>query len=77
MALRLWKATGNVQTYFHHLHKLKETYVATKKGLSEFEEEFGIQKELAIQICKDMFTNNIQWGPHFSQRNELLKESES
>ena len=59
MALRLWKATGNVQTYFHHLHKLKETYVATKKGLSEFEEEFGIQKELAIQICKDMFTNNI------------------
>ena len=59
MALSLWKATGNVQTYFHHLHKLKSTYVATEKGLGEFEEVFGIQKELATHICKDMFTNSI------------------
>ena len=59
MALSLWKATGNVQTYFHHLHKLKATYVATEKGLGEFEEAFGIQRELATHICKDMFINNI------------------
>ena len=70
MALSLWKATGNVLTYFHHLYVTKETYVATEGGLgwvhnnedpnkSVFDEKFGIHKELATHICKHMFTNHI------------------
>ena len=38
---------------------MNTAYVATEKGLGQFEEMFGIQKELATHICKDMFTNNI------------------
>ena len=59
MALSLWKATGNVLTYFHHMSVLKETYVATEDGLDKFDEKFGIQEELATHICKHMFSNHI------------------
>ena len=57
MALSLWKATGNVMSYFHHMSVLKETYVATGDGVDD--ETFGINKELATHICKHMFRHHI------------------
>ena len=59
MALSLWKATGNVMTYFHHMSLRRETYVATGDGLEKHDETFGINEELATHICKHMFTHHI------------------
>ena len=57
MALSLWKATGNVMSYFHHKSVLKEIYVAT--DLNRTDESFGINEELATHICKHMFKHHI------------------
>ena len=66
MALSLWNATGNVQTWLHRLSLAKQTYTATEAGLGftwedsgVFDEKFGIQKELATKICTTMFENDI------------------
>ena len=59
MALSLWKATGNVMSYFHQMSVLKEIYVATGVGLNKYDESFGVNEELATHICKHMFKHHI------------------
>ena len=68
MALSLWNATGNVQTWLHKLSLAKETYTATEAGLGfdrwgepsdVFDKKFGILKELAAKICETTFENDI------------------
>ena len=66
MALSLWNATGNVQTWLHKLSLAKETYTATEAGLGftwghsdVFEKKFGILKEVAAKICATTFENDI------------------
>ena len=59
MALSLWKATGNVMSYFHQMSVLNEIYVATEDGLNKYDESFSINEELATHICKHMFKHHI------------------
>ena len=59
MALELWRATGNEESFFHSLSLAKETITTSYEGLSEYDKEMGIQKELATQICKMVFQNDI------------------
>ena len=59
MALDLWKATGNEETFFHSLSLEKETITTSQKGLEEFDLDLGIQRELATRICKMIFKNDM------------------
>ena len=59
MALELWKATGNEETFFHSLSLEEQTLTTSYKGLVEFDNDLGIQKELATRICKMMFKNDM------------------
>ena len=59
MALDLWRATGNEETFFHSLSLAEQTITTSYEGLTAFDKEMGIQKELATQICKMVFQNDI------------------
>ena len=59
MALDLWRATGNEETFFHSLSLAEQTITTSYEGLTEFDKEMGIQKELATQICKMVLQNDI------------------
>ena len=59
MALDLWRATGNEETFFHRLSLAEQTITTSYEGLTKFDKEMGIQKELATQICKLFFQNDI------------------
>ena len=59
MAINLWKATGNEETFFQSLSLAKQTFTTSYEGASELDKEIGIQKELATQICKMVFQNDI------------------
>ena len=59
MAVNLWRATGNEETFFHSLSLTKQTITTSYNGLSELDKELGIQKELATEICKMVFKNEF------------------
>ena len=59
MALSLWNATGNVQTWFHRLSMREGEFTTSYEDLGDFDTEFGIQKRLATKICEFIFDNDI------------------
>ena len=59
MALALWNATGNEQTWFHRMFVADATYTVTTAGIANLEEKYGISKGLANDICKTVFENDI------------------
>ena len=59
MALSLWNATGNVQTWFHRLSMREGEFTTSYEDLGDFDMEFGIQKKLATEICEFIFENDI------------------
>ena len=59
MAVDLWRATGNEETFFHSLSLAKQTITTSYEGLSELDKELGIQRELATEICKMVFQNDF------------------
>ena len=59
MALALWNATGNEQTWFHKLSMADGSYTVTTAGLMSMEGKYGISKGLADEICKTVFENDI------------------
>ena len=59
MALSLWNATGNVQTWFHRLSMREGGFTTSYEDLGDFDEDFRIQKKLATKICEFIFENDI------------------
>ena len=59
MAVDLWRATGNEETFFHSLSLAKQTISTSYEGLSELDKKLGIQRELATEICKMVFQNDF------------------
>ena len=59
MALALWNATGNEQTWFHRMFEADATYTVTTAGIAILEEKYGISKGLANEICNSVFENDI------------------
>ena len=59
MAVDLWRATGNEETFFHSLSLAKQAITTSYEGLSELDKKLGIQRELATEICKMVFQNDF------------------
>ena len=57
MALALWNATGNEQTWFHKLYMADLSYTVTTARLPPG--KYGISKGLEDEICKSVFENDI------------------
>ena len=59
MALALWNATGNEQTFFHKVYVADRSYSISPAALMSLEPKYGISKGLADEICKSVFENDI------------------
>ena len=59
MALALWNASGNEQTWFHKLYVADRSYTFSLVGQMSLEGKYGISKGLADEICKTLFENDI------------------